>query len=44
MATISSVRDFGIIFNAYMKFEESMIDLEADTSQADQNGSDEDSD
>jgi len=31
MATISSVRDFGIIFNAYMKFEESMIDLEGES-------------
>lgn len=29
LATITTARDFGIIFNAYMKFEEQMIESEA---------------
>jgi len=28
IATVTTARDFGIIFNAYMKFEEQMIDNE----------------
>jgi pre-mRNA-splicing factor SYF1 len=28
LATISTARDFGIVFNAYMKFEEQMIEAE----------------
>ena len=33
LATITTARDFGIIFNAYMKFEEQMIDAEAEEDQ-----------
>jgi hypothetical protein len=29
LATITTARDFGIIFNAYMKFEEQMVEAEA---------------
>jgi pre-mRNA-splicing factor SYF1 len=29
LASITTARDFGIIFNAYMKFEEQMIETEA---------------
>ena len=33
LATVTTARDFGIIFNAYMKFEEQMIDAEAEEDQ-----------
>jgi pre-mRNA-splicing factor SYF1 len=39
LATIITARDFGIIFNSYMKFEEQMI--EAETLENDEEGDDE---
>lgn len=39
IATITTARDFGIIFNAYMKFEEQMVEAEA---QEDEESEDED--
>lgn len=30
LASITTARDFGIVFNAYMKFEEQMVEAEND--------------
>ena len=47
MAQLANVRDFGVIFNAYVKFEEAMLEHDGDNiedssdSSDDQEGSDE---
>ena len=43
LAQLTSVRDFGVIFNAYLKFEEAMLDHEDDESEDDEDDEDNDS-
>ena len=31
MSKLTSVRDFGIIYNAYLKFEEAMLEIDEDS-------------
>lgn len=44
LATITTARDFGIIYNAYMKFESEMVDAEAEEEENEEEEEDEDED
>ena len=35
LSKLTSVRDFGIVYNAFLKFEESMLEVERKTSNSD---------
>jgi len=43
LAQLNRARDFGIIFNAYMKFEEAMLDLDIEDSSSDESEGDKNS-
>jgi hypothetical protein len=35
LSKLTSVRDFGIVYNAFLKFEESMLEVESKASNSD---------
>ena len=35
LSKLTSVRDFGIVYNAFLKFEESMLEVESQESNSD---------
>mmetsp|Transcript_11599 Transcript_11599/g.15715 ORF Transcript_11599/g.15715 Transcript_11599/m.15715 type:complete len:131 (-) Transcript_11599:1453-1845(-) len=43
LASLTSVRDFGVIFNAYLKYEEAMLEMPDQSDDEDARGEDSDS-